>query len=103
MIDFGDKLESGPILDLLEKSLPYYLRAWVDEGELGYFGSTDPATYNMRSIGASSPVIEYVIRPHLQVLNILSSFLNKKHVLENVTDTEIVDKLSRGQIGRAHV
>jgi hypothetical protein len=80
MIVFGEKLESSKILQLLESAIPYYLDAWQPlEGEMGLFGKVDPQVFNMRKVGSSSPVIEYVIRPHLNICTIIAALLNKNH------------------------
>jgi hypothetical protein len=61
---------------MLSRSVPYYLKAWCDFDETtGLFGSIDPKSFNMRSIASSSPVIEYVLRPHLNILCLLGSFI----------------------------
>ena len=74
MLNFTDKIEPRKILRLLSRSVPYYLKSWHDLDESrGIFGSTDPQNFNMRSVRSSSPVIEYVIRPHLNVLCLLAA------------------------------
>jgi hypothetical protein len=100
MLQFTDRIEPTKIMLLLAKGLPYYLAAWreVDERR-GLFGSVDPQTFNMRSVGSSSPVIEYVLRPHINVLCVLSAYLylNQPGLLEaELTKDELVDKLKRG-------
>jgi hypothetical protein len=76
MLHFTEKIEPQKIVRLLSRSLPYYLKSWVDIDEhIGIFGSTDPTYFNMRSVGSSSPVIEYVIRPHLNILCILGGYI----------------------------
>ena len=74
MIQFGEKVESEQVLQLLTLALPYYQRSWhsIDE-ETGLFGTVDPQSFNMRKVGSSSPVIEYVVRPHVQILAILAA------------------------------
>ena len=62
MIQFSEKLESKKVLDLLSRSLPYYLKSWHEiDPNTGLFGKIDPHSFNMKEIGSSSPVIEYVI------------------------------------------
>ena len=76
MLNFTETLEPLKIQRLLSRSIPYYLKSWHDyDEESGLFGSIDPAGFNMRSVGSSSPVIEYVIRPHVNICCILGSFL----------------------------
>jgi hypothetical protein len=76
MLNFTDTIEPPKILRLLSRSIPYYLKSWSDFDEAtGLFGNIDPKSYNMRSIGSSSPVIEYVVRPHLNILCVLGSFV----------------------------
>ena len=75
MLDFTETIEASKILHLLSRSVPYYLKAWHDVDETtGIFGAPDPASFNMRTVGSSSPVIEYVVRPHVNILCILGSF-----------------------------
>ncbi|MFW6245069.1 MAG: hypothetical protein ACOC36_04200, partial [Fibrobacterota bacterium] len=79
MLAFTERIEPDKILRLLSRSLPYYLKSWHEiDDETGIFGSVDPKSFNMRSVGSSSPVIEYVLRPHINILCILSSFLYLK-------------------------
>ena len=76
MLHFTEKIEPQKILRLLSRSVPYYLKSWSDLDEnTGLFGKTDPQTFNMRTVSSSSPVIEYVIKPHLNVLCTLGSYL----------------------------
>jgi len=77
MFSIDERLNTDSILTLLSQSLDYYLLSWkqIDQ-EHGLFGSTNPESFNMSDIGSSSPVIEYVIRPHVQILCILSAFLH---------------------------
>lgn len=99
MIQFGDKFGSQQVLELLQPSLPYYLRSWENTGpDTGLFGTTNPKTFNMRKIGSSSPVIEYVVRPHIQTLCILASLLCKDYFPRDgpLSRDETVDKLTRG-------
>ncbi len=83
MIQFSEKFESEKVLQLLSRSLPYYLKSWneIDE-ETGLFGKTDPKSFNMRKVGLSSPVIEYVIRPHINILCVLSAYIYKNYFNE---------------------
>ncbi|MBN1130319.1 MAG: hypothetical protein JXA71_15110, partial [Chitinispirillaceae bacterium] len=77
MLNFTDTIEPLKILRLLSRSVPYYLKSWHDIDEsCGLFGAMDPVSFNMRSVGSSSPVIEYVVRPHVAVLCILGSYLH---------------------------
>lgn len=86
MIQFSEKLESKEILDLLSRSLPYYLKSWHEfENSGGLFGSSDPQSFNMKEIGSSSPVIEYVIRPHVNIICILAAYLYRNHFTNNNT------------------
>jgi len=100
MLQFQDKIEPTKVMLLLAKGMPYYLESWQDvDDEHGLFGSVDPKTYNMRSVGSSSPVIEYVLRPHLNVLCVLSGYIYLKQtglVESAVSKDELVDKLKRG-------
>jgi hypothetical protein len=99
-LHFEEKLEPHPILLLLQHGLDYYLASWHDLGDgTGMFGTIDPAAFNMRSVGSSSPVIEYVIRPHLQALCILAAFLyrNETVLLEPLLSKErLADMLQKG-------
>ncbi|MDG5816327.1 hypothetical protein QA601_14625 [Chitinispirillales bacterium ANBcel5] len=100
MLHFTEKLESDKILKLLSKALPYYLESWQDFGDAtGLFGSTDPQSFNMRTVGSSSPVIEYVIRPHLNILCILSAFhyLKKSEIIEEtINQKELSERIKKG-------
>ncbi|MFP4164274.1 MAG: hypothetical protein ACLFQB_11365 [Chitinispirillaceae bacterium] len=88
MLGFTERLEPDKILHLLSRSLPYYLRSWHEiDDKTGLFGSIDPGSFNMRSVGSSSPVIEYVLRPHLNILCLLSSFLYLKKT--DITDSTL--------------
>jgi hypothetical protein len=77
MLNFSETIEPSKILRLLSRSIPYYLKSWheVDDSH-GLFGALDPESFNMRTVGSSSPVIEYVIRPHVTILCILGSFFH---------------------------
>ncbi len=78
MLQFAESIEPTKILTLLSRSVPYYLKAWKDfDDECGLFGTTDPSHFNMKSIGTSSPVIEYVILPHIHILCILAAFVQR--------------------------
>ena len=78
MLHFSEKLEPHTIFELLSRGLPYYLKSWHDiDDDLGIFGAINPLSFNMESVASSSPVIEYVIRPHVQVCCILASYLHK--------------------------
>ncbi len=80
MIQFSEKFEPVKILHLLSRSLPYYLKSWQEiNTETGLFGNTDPQTFNMKEVGSSSPVIEYVIRPHINILCILAAYIFKNN------------------------
>ncbi len=100
MLNFTDKLESKKILRLLSRSIPYYLKSWTElDDSRGIFGSTDPTTFNMRTVGSSSPVIEYVIRPHLNVICILGSyiFLNECDLISAIISREeMAAKIHKG-------
>ncbi|KMQ51986.1 hypothetical protein CHISP_0975 [Chitinispirillum alkaliphilum] len=100
MLNFIEKIEQDKILQLLSRSLPYYLKSWNEvDKRSGIFGSLDPKHFNMRSVGSSSPVIEYVLRPHLNILCILSSYLyldKLEMVGEGVSEEELKDKLIKG-------
>jgi hypothetical protein len=80
MTQCSDQLNPPEVLQLLNRSLPYFLRSWRNfDDRCGLFGSVDPRMFNMRKVGSSSPVIEYVLRPHLQVLCILGAVLRAGH------------------------
>jgi hypothetical protein len=100
MLQFTEKIEPVKILRLLSNGLPYYLESWRDIDERrGLFGAVDPKGFNMRSVGLSSPVIEYVLRPHLNILCVLAGYvyLNQCGIAGGVIDRDgIVDKLRRG-------
>ena len=71
-----EKLDPRFALKLLLGGVEYFAASWQDiDDTCGLFGTTDPQTFNMRQVASSSPVIEYVVRPHLQVLCALASFL----------------------------
>ncbi len=75
-LHFEEKLEPHSVFLLLLRGIDYYLASWHDlDDRTGLFGSVDPQTFNMRAVGSSSPVIEYVIRPHMQALCTLAAFL----------------------------
>jgi hypothetical protein len=82
MLSFSEKLDPTTILELLSRGLPYYIKSWRDiDEQTGLFGAVSPDAFNMQSIGSSSPVIEYVIRPHLQICCVLSVYICKdEHV-----------------------
>jgi hypothetical protein len=76
MLPFSDKLDSHTILELLSRGLPYYFESWHALSDtIGLFGDIDPQAFNMQSVGSSSPVIEYVIRPHLQICCIVAAYI----------------------------
>jgi hypothetical protein len=81
-LHFEEKLEPHSVFLLLLRGIDYYLTSWRDiDDTAGLFGSVDPQSFNMQSVGSSSPVVEYVVRPHLQILCTLSAF-----VYRNETD-----------------
>jgi len=100
MIQFNDKIEPVKIMRLLAKGMPYYLESWQDIGDgYGLFGSTDPKTFNMRSVKSSSPAIEYVLRPHINVLCVLSAYIhhNRTELVEDaISKDSITEKLKKG-------
>lgn len=100
MLQFTEKIESQKILRLLSRSIPYYLKSWADiDQENGIFGSIDPQTFNMRSVGSSSPVIEYVIRPHINILCTLGSYLylNQCDLISAIISKEdLIKKIRKG-------
>jgi hypothetical protein len=100
MLDFSDTLEPQKILRLLSRSVPYYLKSWraIDE-TTGLFGSIDPASFNMRSVASSSPVIEYVVRPHVSILCVLSGFLflDQREIINAIISREELEvKIQKG-------
>lgn len=99
MLHFTEKVEPQKILRLLSRSIPYYLKSWVEiDAQNGLFGSIDPVNFNMRSVGSSSPVIEYVLKPHLNIIGILSSYvyLNQTELISAIISAdEIADKIRK--------
>lgn len=88
------------LFSLLSYSMPYYAQSWheVDE-ECGMFGSTHPRHFNMDRVGTSSPVIEYVIRPHVNLLCVCAAYLclSARHYLYgSVPRQRCEDMLRRG-------
>jgi hypothetical protein len=100
MLQFTEKFEPEKVLQLLSKALPYYLESWRDIDERrGLFGNTEPKGFNMRSAGLSSPVIEYVLRPHINILCVLGSYvyLNQYGLAGPVISRfDLIDKLHKG-------
>jgi len=100
MLQFSEKFEPVKMLQLLSKSLPYYLASWHDIDERsGLFGNAEPKSFNMRPTGQSSPVIEYVLRPHINILCVLSSYvyLNQYGLIEQTIGRfDLIDKLHKG-------
>jgi len=93
MLHFTEKIEPQKILRLLSRSIPYYLKSWnAVDADTGLFGTTNPATFNMHSVGSSSPVIEYVLRPHLNITCILASylFLHQESIIGALLDKNIL-------------
>ena len=77
MLHFSEKLDPHPVFELLSRGLRYYLKSWHDlDEDLGIFGAINPLSFNMESIASSSPVIEYVICPHVHICCILASYLH---------------------------
>ncbi len=82
---------SRRLLTLLCHSIPYYSRCWHDIGdEHGVFGSTHPSQYNMDGMQTSSPVIEYVIHPHANILCVCAAYLSlyEQHYLQDRAQKE---------------
>ena len=102
MLHFSEKLEPPVVFELLSRGLKYYLKSWHDLGDnLGIFGTTNPLSFNMESTGSSSPVIEYVIRPHLQICCVLAAYIykNENDLLERTagkSKTECITILQKG-------
>lgn len=93
MLHFIEKIEPQKILRLLSRSIPYYLKSWQDIDETcGLFGTTNPECFNMHSVGSSSPVIEYVIRPHLNIVCLLSSYLyiQQEEIISALLDKKVL-------------
>jgi len=86
MSQLSEALSPASVLALLSRSLPCYLSSWRDlDDRRGIFGALEPTPYSMQSLQPSSPVIEYVVRPHLQVLCILATFLRSREGLRYLT------------------
>jgi hypothetical protein len=102
MISFSEKFDAKTILELLSRGLDYYLKSWCDiDDEFGYFGSISPEKFNMESVCSSSPVIEYVIRPHLQICCILAVYICKEEykplcAVAGIEPDKIAQMLRRG-------
>jgi hypothetical protein len=101
MSQISETLEPARILKLLARSLPYFRAAWHDvDATTGLFGRVSPSVYSMAAVGSSSPVIENVVRPHLQVLCVLASFLRSSNgcalLGEAMPRAEAEDRLVRG-------
>jgi len=93
MLHFTEKIEPQKILRLLSRSIPYYLKSWnAVDATTGLFGTTNPASFNMHSVGSSSPVIEYVIRPHLNITCILATYLHlqQEGIIGALLDTNLL-------------
>jgi hypothetical protein len=99
-LHFEEKLEPHSVFLLLLRGVDYYVASWHDlDDTTGLFGTIDPESFNMRSVASSSPVIEYVIRPHLQALCTLSAFVyrNETGLLEPFVKRErLVEMLQKG-------
>lgn len=80
---FSELFESEQVLDLLAQSLKDLLKS---QSESGLFGSISPKTFNMKNVSSSSPVIEYVVRPHVNILTVISAYLYHDHFPENVSE-----------------
>ncbi len=100
MVQFYEKSDIDKVILLLSRSLPYYLKSWHTIGpDKGIFGNTAPASFNMSRVRTSSPVIEYVIRPHINILCILSSYLFKdvfSQIKSGVSQKEAIDYINEG-------
>ncbi len=100
MNNFSENIKSSEIVNFLSRSIPYYKSAWAEQGDgCGLFGSTDPEVFNMKSIGRSSPVIEYVVRPHVNILLILSVCVSQWESVSKDIDAEkeeIVSLIDKG-------
>lgn len=100
MLNFTATLEPSKIQRMLSRSVPYYLKSWCDIDETtGLFGSIDPKSFNMRSIASSSPVIEYVVRPHLNVLCLLGGFIYRNNggsIDAIISGEELASKIIKG-------
>ncbi len=100
MLHFTEKIEPQKILRLLSRSLPYYLKSWHETDDTtGLFGNIDPKSFNMRSVGSSSPVIEYVLRPHLNILCILSGYVYLKQtelISAIISKEDLTSKIQKG-------
>ncbi|MCX7725848.1 MAG: hypothetical protein N2053_03250, partial [Chitinispirillaceae bacterium] len=90
-------IETSKILKLLSRSIKYYLKSWnEEEDDTGLFGNINPSNYNMSSVASSSPVIEYVISPHLNITTILASYLylNETQLIKDIiSKEEIIQKI----------
>lgn len=79
---FNELFESEQVLDLLSKSLNDLLQS---NSEDGLFGSVSPNLFNMENLQTSSPVIEYVIRPHVNILTVLSAYIYHDYFPEKIS------------------
>ncbi|MDD5673257.1 MAG: hypothetical protein PHC61_03770 [Chitinivibrionales bacterium] len=100
MLHFGKKFEPHKVFSLLGRSVPYYLQSYRPVSDrYGLFGRINPTSFNMRSVGSSSPVIEYVIRPHLQVCCILASYIYRNEPFSpeaEIKSDDVAEKVARG-------
>jgi len=93
MLPNNDKFDLEIVLQLLARGLPYYLKSWKEcDGATGLFGATDPDSFNMKSMGSSSPVIEYVVRPHIHVLCVLAAVLYRPESVQDLDNAITLDK-----------
>ncbi|MBN1980736.1 MAG: hypothetical protein JW795_04345 [Chitinivibrionales bacterium] len=100
MANFEERFESTKIEELITSSLPYFLKSYQTiSSDSGLFGKVNPKSFNMKDVALSSPVIEYVIRPHLNILCTLSLYLyknNDKAIGGPCSKDELLDKIKKG-------
>jgi hypothetical protein len=99
-LHFEEKLEPHTVFLLLLRGVDYYKASWRDLDERrGLFGAMDPSSFNMRAVASSSPVIEYVIRPHLQALCVLAAYFykNETGLLDpGLSHEKLISMLNKG-------
>ena len=97
-IKASERLEKDTLLIFIKQAFEYYKRCWepVDDS-CGFFGELDPKRYNMRSLQFSSPVIEYVVRPHAQILATIAALLKASQNSSELSEKDLmISYLNRG-------
>ncbi len=98
-IKTSERLEKESLISFIDRAWGYYEKCWKDiDADYGLFGELNPQKFNMNYLHSSSPVIEYVVRPHVQILVSVASLLDasKRDIISKEKDEKLIRYLRNG-------